>query len=377
MHANMPHQIKQHSTMMKMAKVFRAGVGILVLLAAGKSLAGPVGEMHRVTADPTASLRDAEHRPELRITVWYPAATDAIERNVAIGPPGKPLFDVGSVAPDAAFASAAGRRPVILYSHGFGGSARMMGWFGIAMARDGYIVVAVDHPGNNGIDTMTAAGAVLWWDRAEDLRLALKAVAQDPVIGPHMDLARLGVAGFSAGGFTSLVAAGAQVDPAHFERFCKANPDDGVCRPQQEATFTEQDRDALFKRPDIQAELAHAIDDHSIAQVRAAFVMAPALVQALAPASLEHLHTPVEIMLGDADVTAPPTTNGLVAARMIPSASLIRLPRVGHTDFLSTCTELGRANVPICKTDVPQADTHLQAINAAQVFFDRQLGVTH
>jgi predicted dienelactone hydrolase len=210
-----------------------------------------------------------------------------------------------------------------------------------------------------------------------DLRLALKAVTQGPVIGPHMDLSRLGVSGFSAGGFTSLVAAGAQVDPAHLEQFCKANPDDGVCRPQKEATYTEQDRDAFFKCRDIQAELAHATDDHSLAQVRAAIAMAPALVQALAPASPEHLHTPVEIMLGDADVTAPPVTNGLVAARMTPSASLVRLANVGHYNFRSTCTEFGRANVPSCKMDVPQADTHLQAINAAQVFFDRQLGVTH
>jgi predicted dienelactone hydrolase len=126
---------------------------------------------------------------------------------------------------------------------------------------------------------MTPAGAALWWDRAEDLRLALKAVEEDPVIGPHMDLSRVGAASFSAGGFTALVAAGARVDRAHFARFCSANPDDGVCRPQRESSFTEQDFAELFKRPEIQAELARATDDQSIKQVRAAFVMAPALVR--------------------------------------------------------------------------------------------------
>src|SRR5471030_186991 len=368
---------KQHSIIMTMPKFVRAGVALLILLAAGTTFAAPVGETHRVTADPTASLRDAQHRPELRITVWYPAAADAVERDIAIGAPGEAIFSVGSVAPDAAFASDTGRRPVILFSHGYGGSSRLMGWFGIAMARDGYIVVAVDHPGNNGLDTMTPAGAALWWDRAEDLRLALKAAAEDPIIGPHMDLSRVGAAGFSAGGFTALVAAGARVDRAHFARFCSANPDDGVCRPQPESTFTEQDYAELFKHPDIQAELARAADDHSIGQVRAAFVMAPALVQALQPASLEHLHTPVDIMLGDLDTTAPPATNGLVAVRMIPNASLTELSGVGHLDFLSTCTKLGLAKVPICKTRVPQADTHARAIQAAQAFFDHQLGVTH
>jgi predicted dienelactone hydrolase len=130
------------------------------------------------------------------------------------------------VAPNAPFAPCEDRRPVILLSHGYGGTARIMGWFGIALARNGCIVVAVDHPGNNGVDKMTVAGAVLSWDRPEDLRAALNAAENDQTIGPHVDLSRVGVTGFSAGGFTTLVAA---------------------------------------------------------------FAMAPALVQALEPASLEHM----------------------------------------------------------------------------------------
>lgn len=360
-----------------MIRSFLAGIGILAILTVGNAHAAPVGETHRVTSDPTASLRDAEHRPEFRITIWYPAAPGTMERDVAIGPPGKALREVGSDAPDAAFAPDGDRRPVILLSHGYGGTARIMGWFGIAMARDGYIVVAVDHPGNNGIDKMTVAGAVLWWDRAEDLRAALKAAEQDQSIGPHMDLSRVGIAGFSAGGFTALVAAGARVEPAHFTQFCLTNPDDGVCRPQREFAFTPQDSADLFKRPEIQAEAANASADHAIPQVRAAFAMAPALVQALEPASLERMHTPVEIILGDADTVAPPITNGLVAAKMIPNVSLIRLPSVGHYDFLASCTESGRAIVPPCKISVPQIDTHRQAIEAAEAFFGRQLSAAH
>ena len=34
------------------------------------------------------------------------------------------------------------------------------------------------------------------------------------------------------------------------------------------------------------------------------------------------------------------------------------------------------AKVPICKTRVPQDETHARAIRAAQAFFDHQLGVT-
>jgi predicted dienelactone hydrolase len=142
-----------------MKRSLAVGVGMIGILAAGCAQAAPVGETHRVTAESTASLRDAKHRAELRITVWYPAAADAVERPLVVGPPERPLFDIGAVAPNAAFAADGARRPVVLLSHGFGGTARIMGWFGITMARSGYIVVAVDHPGNNAADEMTVPGA--------------------------------------------------------------------------------------------------------------------------------------------------------------------------------------------------------------------------
>ena len=175
-----------------------------------------------MTSERTARLRDAQHRDLLRITVWYSAAADAVEGPVVEGPPTQPLFDIGAVAPNAHFATDNIRQPVLLLSHGFGGTARIIGWFGLAMARAGYIVIAVDHPGSNAIDEMTVPGAILWWDRAEDLQSALEAAVRDATIGPHMDTSRIGVAGFSAGGFTALVAAG--LWPIQLTSICSAAP---------------------------------------------------------------------------------------------------------------------------------------------------------
>src|SRR4051794_37498679 len=205
-------------------------IGLAAASIAGAATAGPVGERHLIATDATAALRDAEHHDTVRVTVWYPAAEGVKEERIDLGPPGKPMFTVGQVAQNAAFADAK-PRPVILFSHGFGGAARMMGWFGVPLARAGYVVVAVDHPGNNGVDKMTAAGAILSWDRAQDLRAALEAAKADPEIGRHMDVKRVGVSGFSAGGFTSLVGAGAKVDMNRFLAFCRAHPADGVCAP--------------------------------------------------------------------------------------------------------------------------------------------------
>jgi predicted dienelactone hydrolase len=355
-------------------RVAKAILGVLLAaVAAGTATAATVGERHLVAHEAAAALRNASHNDDLRITVWYPAAPDAVEAPLDIGPPGKPLFTPGSAAADAAFEDAR-PRPVVLLSHGFGGTARIMAWFGTALARHGYVVVAVDHPGNNGRDPMTVGGAVLYWERPGDLAAALDRVKSDPSLGSHLDLNRIGAAGFSAGGFTALVEAGARVDFDRFLRFCEAHPDDGICAPQKEFQYSRSDAEAFFIQPAVAPARAHLKDDLSIPGVKAAFVMAPALVQSLDPDSLKAMRPPVRILLGDADKVAPPATNGQVAAALIPGAKLMALPHVGHYDFLAECTPAGNATIPVCPTEVPRAATHKMAIDEAVAFFDATLG---
>ncbi|HEY3951585.1 alpha/beta hydrolase family protein [Phenylobacterium sp.] len=355
---------------------FLAAVAIaLSPAAAALAQESPVGERHLEATNPTAALRDADHKPTVRITVWYPAAEGVEEKSLDLGPPGQAMFYVGSAAPDAPFADAR-RRPVILFSHGFGGTARMMGWFTTVLAQQGYVVIAVDHPGNNGADKMTVPGAALFWDRPGDLEAALERVKDDPAISPHLDLRRLAIAGFANGGSTALQAIGARVDLARFHSFCAAHTDDPMCRPQPEFPVTLDQEAAAFATPQLAAEAAHAGDDHSIRGVRAAFLMAPAFVQALDPASLGAINTPVSIVLGEADPVARPHTNGGVVARLIPQAQLKALPRVGHYDFLSACTPAAmQRQVPLCLgLQVPQGPTHVAALQQALIFFGRVIG---
>ncbi|HKD48752.1 MAG TPA: hypothetical protein VKB67_13785 [Rhizomicrobium sp.] len=46
------------------------------------ALAIPVGERHLTASDPSAGLRDAEHRNALRITIWYPAKEGSREAGI-------------------------------------------------------------------------------------------------------------------------------------------------------------------------------------------------------------------------------------------------------------------------------------------------------
>src|SRR5947209_10820757 len=87
----------------------------------------------------------------LRAMIWYPATPDSREQPQWVGPPVVPFFSTGTAARDATPAPGP-KRPLILLSHGFGGTMTDLAWFGSALAAHGFIAVAIDHPGNNGQD---------------------------------------------------------------------------------------------------------------------------------------------------------------------------------------------------------------------------------
>jgi predicted dienelactone hydrolase len=98
--------------------------------------------------------------------------------------------------------------PVVLFSHGMGGTDRAQAWLASALAERGAIVVMVNHLGSTWGDHDMARG-VRHWTRAADLSRALDVLADDPALGPHLDLTRVMAAGFSFGGWTALSLGGA------------------------------------------------------------------------------------------------------------------------------------------------------------------------
>src|SRR5215470_10148938 len=72
----------------------------------------------------------------LRTMIWYPAVADAREKPQWIGPPVVPFVSAGNAARDAEPAEGP-RRPLVLLSHGFGGTASDLAWLGAALAAHG------------------------------------------------------------------------------------------------------------------------------------------------------------------------------------------------------------------------------------------------
>src|SRR5262249_30365968 len=94
------------------------------------------------------------------------------------------------------------RHPLILLSHGFGGTASDLAWLGTALAAHGFIAVAVNHPGHNALEAYTVEGYSLMWLGAVDLGAVIDAVLNDKTFGNRIDPARIGAAGHSLGGYT-------------------------------------------------------------------------------------------------------------------------------------------------------------------------------
>ena len=338
---------------------------------------GKVGLVMRdYTPSQPRNWRGAETH-SLRVLIWYPAAASANEQQQWIGPPEKPLIEAGSAMPHAAFAYSLAKFPLVLLSHGTGGSAEQMGWLGTALARNGFVAAAVEHPGNNSENgPLTAEGFTLWWERATDQTEVLDGLLHDPELSQYIDRERVGVAGFSLGGYTALELGGARTDIAALFDRCHTGKDEAVCRPPEMRDLGSPEQILESVRKTSGESLARSGDSFRDGRVRAVFAIAPALGFTLTPESLKSVRMPVEIVVGEADTLAPAAENATYVRSNIRGARETVLPGVGHYTFLGVCTDEGKQRLPRYCADgagVDRRTVHGQVSGMAVQFFERWL----
>lgn len=306
--------------------------------------------------------------------LWYPAAAGTQEQRWTVGP-----FDAGPVAPDAV--PAPGRWPLVLLSHGTGGSAPSLGWLARALAAQGWMVLAVNHHGNTAAEPRYQLPAFLaWWDRPRDLSTALDRLLADPRWGPHVDAGRVGAAGFSVGGYSVLALAGVRLDESRWQAWCRREPADTLCRMPPEAPrgWTREAVDDLMAHDTaMRSALAQMGDERRDPRVRAVFALAPVIGPVATPHSLAAVRVPVALVAGGADDQATPAQQVRPYAQGIPGAALDVLPAATHYAFLASCTGWGRwwAPAAIC-TDpagLDRAALHADVARRALAFFGQHL----
>jgi predicted dienelactone hydrolase len=334
----------------------------------------PVGFANRKFVPPGSYNWRGARTHALITSIWYPAIAGTTMRSHLLGPPDAPLFVGGEWAENAK--PAPGKHPLILLSHGTGGTADSLAWFATALAERGYVVAGVNHPGNTALEPYSAEGFLLWWERAQDVTSILDALLKDTELGPAIDATRIGAAGFSLGGYTTFVLAGARTDPQRLLDYCASPRAEGCADPPEFPNLFARWKELRQSDASFRAREAQAGHSRADARVRAIFAMAPAIAQTFVPDSLKSIRVPVEIVVGEADAMAPPTTNARYLAGATNGKVTVLPGGVAHYTFLASCTDHGRRDLPGLCFDPPGVDrkaVHERVASLAASFFDRSL----
>ncbi|MFB6840683.1 alpha/beta hydrolase family protein [Streptomyces sp. NPDC056361] len=224
--------------------------------------------------------------------------------------------------------AAASPAPLVVVSHGTGGSGGEMGWLVRPLREAGFRVVALDHHGNNYVDGYEPEGFAHVWHRPRDVTFALDALERERPLGP------VGAAGFSLGGYTVAALVGARVDP----QVLRAVVTGAV--PLPDIPEFPGLLDALLKKyPDDDSSrraLEGADADLTDARVRAVFQVAPGVGGFVTASSLATVRVPVEIRWGGADTVNPYDVDIRPYLDHIPTATGRSAgPDVRHDDFFS------------------------------------------
>ncbi|OCR22188.1 dienelactone hydrolase [Pseudomonas syringae] len=257
---------------------------------------------------------------------------------------------------------AMGRFPLLVLSHGNTGTPLALHDLATSLARQGFVVVAVIHPGDNYLDHSRLGSLSNLYGRPLQVSEAISAALLDPMLAPYLSADQVGVIGYSAGGETALILAGAQPDLQRLRKYCLDRPQDrDACKTQGELLA---DRDDLSPQAD--------------PRVGALMLMAP-LSLMFGRTTLGDVHVPVLMYSGDGDELLAIDMNADALARKLPQTPDYKLlAGAGHFVFMAPCTDEQRATMPIVCTDregVDREDIHRNLSAEAVRFFEEVLGM--
>jgi predicted dienelactone hydrolase len=311
----------------------------------------------------TLDIVDKASQRHIATELWFEATPGAKVEDFAARPPLRAI----AIARQATPRSPAGKRALIVVSHGNWGSRYSQGWLALELVRNGYVVMSVSHPGTAG-DDQSAAGRYRLWDRSRDVSAAIDAVLAEPKWSALIDATRIGFVGHSFGGWTGVSLAGGRYDPAAQRAFCEHSVKrDFYC----EGTL----KDDVSQLP---AEDAGA--SYRDARIRAFYVMASGPGQGFSAESLKAIALPFVVDTARFDEVLSVEANSSALARRIGSAREVVRP-VGHFAYVPECKPLIGAmlakasGVPLCDdpAGVDRAAVHRQVEHDVIEFFARSL----
>jgi len=334
---------------------------ILLIASAVAAFPAAAQKTDRVVGVATLELENKASGRKLATEIWYAPAGDPKAADLSFRPPLRALTVASGAEP------LAGKRPLIILSHGNWGSRYSQGWLALQLVKAGYLVLSTSHPGTVG-DDQSAAGRYRLWDRSRDVSFALDQVLRDPRWAARIDESRIGFAGHSFGGWTGVSLAGGRYDAARQRAFCQRSAKKD---PYCEGTL----KDDVTAIP-----AADAGDSFKDARIRAFYIMGSGPGQGFTAESLKSISAPFVVDTAQFDEILEPRANSSTLAKQISGAKEIVRP-VGHFAYVPECRPLiGKlltrvAGIPICDdpAGLDRAAVHRQVGLDVVEFFNKAL----
>lgn len=298
-----------------------------------------------------AGIQLLESDPTLHGIIWTPCG--AASQSVPLGSLAVPGLETLPGVKDCPIKGT--RLPLIIISHGRGG------WIGghhdlaEALADAGFVVATINHPGDSVDDRSQSESLSNWASRPADIVRLIDFMLKDWKDRAAIDPERIGFFGFSKGGYTGLVVAGADPDFRRVAHYC-TDP----------TPFCEQ-----IRKGDVPKDFAHDT------RIKAAVLADTSPALPFSDANLSNIRIPLQIWRSQlGGFGADPDGTARVAGSLWNQPDIHVVP-AAHFAFVAPCSAELAAAVPRICTDTP-ADFDRMAFHrkfAAEVvrFFSEHL----
>jgi predicted dienelactone hydrolase len=174
--------------------------------------------------------------------IWYPAIQpEGVEEAIVYDLGVSDLTPMGNEIAGRAILDAvpntAGPYPLIVSSNGMGATHYWTAYVYEHLASHGFVVMALDHPGNTFRDQNEVSSEETWkafieaafdsmvmrpMDISQTIDYAETLAGSDGAMAGVIDMEHIGVIGYSFGGYTALAAAGGQLDFSGMPALCES-----------------------------------------------------------------------------------------------------------------------------------------------------------
>lgn len=281
-----------------------------------------------------ARITIADAASQTNAFIWYPTTVPEVPWHA--GP-----FEI---AASQGAPVAQGRFPLVLLSHGLRGGPLSHRDLSIHLAREGFIVVAPTHFEDAAGQPLANKFSKVLMARPREAILALDAVLEDQRFVSHADPFRIGMIGYSAGGYTGLVLAGAKPDIALAAAYCEADGrnDTGSCGRARDTSVWMPDEFKSWQPP-------------SEPPLKALVLLDP-LAMMFDAKGLAAVKMSVLLYRPQDDIYMKSGANALALASNLPLAPQVSIVPGRHFVFVNSCPEKIAAEAVMICHDEPGID---------------------